>query len=345
MHETTWNPRSARGAASPRPETPSFRNALSAGRGQDQGITEFCRPMGAGLSGFRRSRSKTEAGLRSSRFFVSRPKAESFKTAASRPPEGRILHGRVDPGPCTPEGRRAFRRTICLDQCLENTGRLRLVLPETGEACPGTGRESHRSMDALSVAAYKKKPKDLVPTWSFLTKAASFFCRTWSGPGLPKVKLPNCVVPVGEERFRLSPPSVFPPEGAGWRFMRGFTVARISNPRRSRGFSSICSSIFEGLSCFFGIPERRTKAGRLKMCSQSIRGFRSAISPDMPRSSTRRNMSGATSSMRWPTAPRRICGILSGLCIRRFRDCANPKSSSGDVFMVPVCPGLSVSIT
>lgn len=294
---------------------------------------------------FRENRPKTETGSWPPRLVIFPPKEIAGRPPVAESAEFRILHGRMDTEPGTPGNRAEIRGALHFGQYLENIDRIGLELPEACEAGAGEGRKGHRPLETLSMAAYKKKPKDLVPTWSFLTKAGSFWCRTWSGLGLLRGKRRNCDALDDGGRFLPSPLSAFPPSVSGWHSMRGFIATRISSPLRSCVFSDISSNTSVGRWCFSGTLECRTKESWLKTFWESMRAFGFFAFRAMPRNSIRMSMCGASSSARWPIAFQRIFAILSGLCIPRSKDCGNPKNFCGAVFMHPICHGFSVPIS
>ena len=345
MHETTWNIASVGNPALTRHRVSARRDDLSASCRQNPLFFELCCPLEAGPQKIRESRPKAETGIGTPGPFVTRSKKATGGHAAAEPIKGGVSHRRLDAESHPSGNRDQIRGAVYPAQYLENSDRVGLELPEAGEACTGEGRKGHSQMETLSMAAYKKKPKDLAPILCFLTKAASSWFRTWSALGRPKGRRRNCGVPAVGERFLPSPPSVSLQSADGWPSTRDFIEAKTSSLRRSSSFSGIFSNISAGPSCCSGIPGCRIGASWLKILLANILAFKHFGSQAMRRSLTQMNMCGAILSAQLRIVFRRISAILSGLCIRRSRGCGNLKAFCGVVFTHPSCHGVNVSIT
>lgn len=345
MHETTWNNPTVGNTAPARHGVSVRRYAFPPGCGQNTLFIELSRTLAAGLQKTRDSRFKTETGHRTPGPSVAGPKEAAGTYPAAKPVKGRLRHGCLDAGPHSPGDRDQIWGAVHPAQYLEDSDRVGLELPETGKTRAGAGRKGHSQVETLSMAAYKKRPNDLAPIWYFLTRAVSSLSQTWFALGRPGGRHHSCVAQHVGERFPPSPPSVFRQGAGAWPSMRDFTAVKTLSLRKLPGFLGIFSGIFADLSCCSGIPGCRIEVRRPKSLSVSIPAFRHSGSRAMHQSLTRMNMCGAILSARLRTASRRIFASLSGLCIRRSRDCGSLKAFCGAVFTHPSCHGVSVSIT
>lgn len=138
----------------------------------------------------------------------------------------RLYHGPLDPKTRGASDRGAVWHPLPLQPHVAPPSRIGLEHPEAGQARPGTGREGHRPLEALRLAAYKKRPNSLGPTWSFSTKAAFFWPRPSGEPGLPGAGRRSCAAQATGPRSRPSRLSRFP----RWIFHRFPGYAPELNP-------------------------------------------------------------------------------------------------------------------
>lgn len=172
-HETPWNNATVGGAA------PTCHKVVEGGPilirrcPEPELIREQRLPLVAGFSGERHEWIAACPGFRTSSKADPGPEAKADAYPFTQCLGRRIRHGLVDTGPNRKCDSAALRSALSPLPHLEAVARSGLVLPEARN--PGTGerRRSHRALEALPVAAYKKKPKDLGPISSFSTRAAS----------------------------------------------------------------------------------------------------------------------------------------------------------------------------
>lgn len=287
MHETIWNLGSIGNKAPARHRIPACRNDLSASSRQNQSFLKLRCALAAGAQEIRKERrAKTEACSRSPRPAVSKTEAAALKSPVTEPLALRILHGCLDIEQGTSANRFKIRRSLYSGERLADIDQPRLELPKAGKARQRTGRKSNRKMEAIQLASYKKTPKDLVPTWSFLTKAVSFLFQIWSGHGHPKDRRRSCAVREVGERFPQYLQSAFPHNAAGWRFMQDSIAERTLSLPRWSDFLSTFSNISVAMCSFFGILPHRGKLvrrlldGHPRLHTYRFPGYAPELNPD-----------------------------------------------------------------
>ena len=102
----------------------------------------------------------------------------------------------------SPRDQARIQRSSSSFSCLENTAPRRLELSGARAPCDPKGRRSHRTLEALQVACYKKKPEDLVPTSFSSMKAAFCSFRRDVEHGDFKAKRPSSVTAISTKRSR-----------------------------------------------------------------------------------------------------------------------------------------------
>src|SRR3989338_528167 len=251
----------------------------------------------------------------------------------------RIRHGPLDPGTNRGGNPAALWGGLSPLPRLEAVARAGLVLPEARDQGAGERRGSDRALEALPVAAYKKKPKDLGAISSFSTRAGSSCFPTSVGPGHLKDRRRFCVVPDTGRRFRLSRPWLYRRTAGGWHSTPVSTPRRTSIPSWPPNSWDTCSKRCGDLSCFFGIAAISTRGRRSGSSSASIRACTPSGSRDILPSSTRRSGFGSCSKSPWPIVRQRICATSRAEFIVPSRGFASPRSCSGPASMLPICHG------
>ncbi len=195
------------------------------------------------------------------------------------------------------------------------------------------------------MAAYKKRPQDVVPIWRSSMRAASSWSPAWSEPGRRGVTRRTCAVLDTGPRSRPSPRSASRRGGDASPCTPGSIVPRTSSRPRSSGSFSNCSGTSVALWSSSGTVAGNTGAFWYGISFKPTLGSTRIASRGTPRSSTPMNTCGVTSSAPWPTASRATSVNLSGFCILRSSDSVNPRNCSGRASMRPLCHGDDVSIT
>lgn len=177
-HETPRSPSPAGEAPPASHRVVAIRQTASVGSRQAGCVAEFCGPVAAGVPQVRSAWSETAPDAWTPGTPVSRTEAATGPRPSEEPAENRLFHGPLDAEPGAPRNRGALWHPLLAPQCVEDIDPPGVELSKAGEASPRKGREGNRPLEALPLAPYKKKPKDLAPTWSSSTKAASLWSRT-----------------------------------------------------------------------------------------------------------------------------------------------------------------------
>jgi len=121
-----------------------------------------------------------------------------------------------------PNHSEALSHPVSSQPCVADTSGDGMELPETRASSVTTERERDCPLEGSPLAAYKKTPKDLGPTWSFLMSLASCSFQTFVGPGLRKEKPLSFTTCTNRIGFPLSVPCRYPRSESGWPFISGF---------------------------------------------------------------------------------------------------------------------------
>ena len=343
MHETIWKPR-VPGEATPA-RHPAFKSRQKTVGGSSNRrcgrklsvslVAELPREGSEGIA------FPTGAGASAQALPAS--EGETFGTSSGWLSGSRLRHGSVDTKPCGASDSQIFRGRVSPLPCLETPDQPGVKLPETGAASITKGRGSHRTLEALHLAAYKKKPKGSRPNWSFSTKVGSCSSLTSSGPGHSGDKLPKSTISTSRTGFRSSTLWSFLPGGSGWLSMSE-CVHITSMDWTSSRFCGIFSSIFADLSSSFGIAEPSTSAWKCGTSLLDVIAFMSNGFPLMLPNSTRRNTSGAKTTRIWPTELPSTAASLREDSTIPCAEFAAPKNCSGHASTPPICLGLDESL-
>lgn len=273
-----------------------------AGSREDRQFAEFCIPVAASLSRERHAGAGLQAGARAAAQAGSPPKTGVDADSCSRGAELRLLIGSVDPEARGRRDPRTFRGALSSQSHVALPSGLGMEQPEANEAGPGTGREGHRALEALHLAAYKKRPNATDPIWSFSTKAGSSCFLASSAPGLPEARRRSCVARDAGPKYLPSRRSRFPRSASAWPSTRDSIRARTSAPRSRPLFFVSSTSICGAVLSSFGMAAISTRGRPFGRSSKGIRVGVSIASPATLPNSIRMNLSGACSKGRWPIA-------------------------------------------
>ena len=334
MHETLRYAQPV-GEASPARHPPDATRAQSAGdRQHGQGIGQLGVSVAAPLpsEGDGRSSATTRTGSSGTAVFL--PEAARGPAAVEGRARRRLLHRLVDPGADWSSDREAVSRDVPPGACLEADACTRVELPEAGTPCAAAGRASHRALEAVSLAAYKKTLSSLGRIWRSSTRVASSSFRTLSGPGPRKARRRTRGTSINRG---TSPPLArwrSLPSSAAWRC----TCA--SKPAASTAWMSVASS---GICCAIctdrwscsGIGGRFIAGVNFKSSSGGIPGFTSSRFRPTRRNSTPLNTSGARATVGWPTVRQSMSRPSTDCSALPFRKRAPRSRCCGPVFMRP----------
>jgi hypothetical protein len=250
-----------------------------------------------------------------------------------------LRHGSMDFKPCETFDSQIFRGGVSPLSCLEAFDQFGIKLPETGAKSSAKGREGHRTLEALQLAAYKKTLKHWEPTWSFSTKVGSCSSLMSNGPGHFVDKLHRSATFTSRTGFRSLTRWSFPPRGSGWLSMSECAPI-ISRAWTSSRFCDIFSGTFADPSSSSGIAEPSTSAGKCGIFSIDVIAFILNGFLLMLPNSTRRNTSGAKTTRIWPMALlSTAASLLEGSTIPCAGFAAH-KNCSGHASMPPIYRGL-----
>jgi hypothetical protein len=333
-YETIWRP-AATGAAAPASHRVAEKDQKPAGGvPEDRMFGEFSLPVVERVSEERLKGFKTEAGAGKAHEIDPASKTDGDTDSVKRSVELRVFDRPLDATPGGRSDRKAFWHFISPEPSMAVSAGTGVELPETGETGTGTEPEGNCTLEKEQLAVYKKKPKNLVLTWSFWTKAGSFWPPMSSERGLHEGKRPYCSAPITVKRFRPFLHSASRPNEGVLPCTPDFIPTETSNPLKWLGFSVICSSTSTAMWYCSGTGVLRIKERQLKKSSENIIVYTASGFPDMHQNSIRMNSYGILSSARCPTVRLKICVILSNCCILHSKKSGNPKKGYGLAFML-----------
>ena len=177
-----------------------------------------------------------------------------------------------------------------------------------------TRRQSHRPLETLQVAGYKKKSKDLVPTLFSSTRAAFCSFQRVGEPGVLKERPPSFSTFTNMIVFPLWPPSAYRHGANAWDFTSDFSKTTLERQTWSIFCECSCTSSVE-TSFFFGIMDGYTWERRWWPCARHTQGYTSSGFPDMPPNSIPSNKYGTISKGIQPIAFRSTSRTSAIACI------------------------------
>lgn len=335
----------------------TFRNRTTAGKAASAGnpavksgqksagssscsklFRKFCLPLVSDISKKGAGRVEAQTDARPTPQAYQHTKKQARKSVAERSAISGLSNRHVDASACGRSDQSSVRHTVSSIPCLETSWQFGMELPETGTPRPAARRRKNHPLEALPMASYKKTRQNVVPTWSFLMKAA--FCSSpQSGePGLPRGKHLTCTITTNETGFPPSAPSRYPRKESELLCISG-TSTEFSMASISETFSCSCSNTFEGRSSCYGTAHRSTTEQRSSGLSPAIHGCMSKTSRPMRRSSTQRNMFGTKPMQLLPTAHRRIWLNFTACCAALSAGSSDHKSCYGPAFTHRTCRG------
>lgn len=222
-HETPWIPRGT-GKAPPtchgvaeRGQSQSFVHSAFGG-----GIKELRFPMVPRVPGGRVQGPSFKGDSRASSQIISNRKEGIGATPFAGSSGRRVSDRPVDLETDCPNHSEALSHPVSPQSCVAVASGDGVELSETRASCVTKGRQRDRALEGSPVAAYKKTPKDLGPTWSFLMNPASCSFQTFVAPGLQKGKLLSSTTCTNRIGFPLLVPCRYPRSESGWPFISDF---------------------------------------------------------------------------------------------------------------------------
>jgi len=216
-HETPRHPnRVGKAAPARHPIVEKGKNKPFGHRPVARSIQKLCLPMVAGLSREGIQGAEIQGGSRPPTEVAGGAKRETKATVAGRSISLRISDRPVDLAEGSASNSKELWDSVSPQSCLAVTLEDGVELSET--RTPGVGEKRRRDcpLDAVSLAAYKKTPKNLVPTCFSLMKAGFCSFPRSRGRGLPEEKRPDCIIATGRTRFRPSVLWSCRRKGSGW---------------------------------------------------------------------------------------------------------------------------------
>ena len=215
--------------------------------------------------------------------------------------------------------------------CLEAPDQFGLDLSETRTPSPATGRRGDRPVEADALAAYKKTPRDVVPTSSSWMNRAFCSSPMWPAPGPRKAARQSCGTATSKIGFRRSAPWPCHPNGDEWRFIFD-CAAGISLGWMSAHSCNTCSGICGApLSCCGivarSIAGKKSDAGLPRILDCTWKSFQ-----PMPPTSIRQNTSGPRPIGPWQTVRPWTCFNSTGCSDTRCDGFVTRQASYGPVF-------------
>jgi hypothetical protein len=339
MHETLWNPKATGTEA---PAGHRVNEEIEESAGSITGDRMFCKlglSLVASISEKRRPGIGSETGARE----ASQIEPASKEDPDTNSPEGSdecwVYDRSLDSTSGNGNNRESIWHFLPSQPSLEISNRDGMELSETGKTGQGTRREDNCVLEKIFVAAYKKTPKSLDPTWCSSMKVDSSWFPMLSGHGHPEERLPSFVVWDSGKKSLQSRPSASLQTGNELHCMPGSISDRTSSLLRWPNSSTTCSATCAVTWYCSGTVAHHIKASRLENLYASIPVCTRIDFLDMLRSSIRTNSSGIRLNALCPTAFQKTCVILNNSCMLHFRECVNHRIYSGLVSMLPIYHG------
>lgn len=176
LHETPWNPRATRTASSTgRRDAPEWHVPVG-NRPKAQVFSQLRPSVEGDTSEKGRNGVKIQTDPRPPLASEGEPEEGPGPSSDQRAALTRLSHGSLDNPPGGGRDPETVWNRLPSESPLAAAPGRRLELSEAGDEGPRKGRGRYCSLEEVSVAPYKKRPKGLVPIWPFWMSRA--FC--WS---------------------------------------------------------------------------------------------------------------------------------------------------------------------
>ena len=333
-HETSWKPQPV-GAASPtgHPTAEEGPNHVGCG-GAARVFSQFRGAMASNLPAGWAQRPGSSAHSGPTAPAISSPQEAIATPARSWALGSRVFHRSVDAGTHRPTDPAAFPSAVCHLSSVEDSAGPGMELPEAGASGAPAQRKRHRPLEAIRLAAYKKRPSAWELTSRSSTRVGSRSRRPLSGRGPRWVKLLSSTIGLSKTSS-LSSALWWSPRASGdWR---SISIVR-SEPSTVWMFEPsvvLCFGTSGVRWSWSGIGAPSTSAKRCKCTCSNIRESTPTTSRPMRRNSIPLNTFGTRRIARWPTTPRMIwpnCAANSG---SPSADCAVHNGCFGLASMLP----------
>ena len=338
-HETPWIPRGTGKAPPTRDRVVERRQDDSVCRSAFGGSIKKLRfPMVPRVPRGRFQGPSFKGDSRSSSEAVSKGEKEISGTTFVGSAGCRISNGPLDLETDCPNHPQALWHPLSPQSRVAGASRDGMELPETRAAGFTKERERDCALEGLSVAPYKKKPKNLGPIWSSSMSLASCSFQTSVAPGLPKDKPRSSITSTDRTGF---PPSVLcrcPQNGNAWFFTSGFGRGILTVWMSVLSLKN-CSNISEAPRSCCGIAEPSIDVKKSSSFSLNIRGFIWNTFRPMLLNLTPQNMSGIRQIVPFPIVHQKAWPILEPCYETRCDGSGDHQDSSGLASLLPISLG------
>ena len=339
-HETPWIPRGTGKAPPARDRVAERKQDDSVCRSAFGGSIEKLRfPMVPRVPRGRVQGPSFKGDSRTSSEAVSKGEKEISGTTFVRSAGCRVSNRPLDLETDCPNHPKALWHPLSPQSCVARASRDGMELPETRAAGFAEERERDCALEGLSVAPYKKKPKDLGPIWSSSMNPGFCLFLMSLVPGHPRGRPLSFTISISKTEFLPSVVFRCPPKEGAWPFIFGFAHA-ISQVWMSVLSLKACSNISGGRWFCCGIGEPSTDGKKSSNFFLVIRDCTFITFPPTHRNSTRQNMFGIRLTVPFPTVRQRTWRSLKGCFVIRCGAYGGaPKNFSGPVSMLPIYHG------
>ena len=338
-HETPWIARGTGKASSTRDRVTERRQDNSFSRSAFGGSIQKLRfPMVSRVPRGRFQGPSFKGDSRTSSEAVSKGKKEISGTTFVGSVGCRVSNRPLDLETDSPNHSQALWHPVSPQSCVEGASRDGMELPETRAAGFAKERQRDCALEGLSVAPYKKKPKDLGPVWSSSMSLASCSFQTSVALGLPRDKPRSSITSTNRTGF---PPSVLcrcPRNGNAWLFIFGFGRGILTVWMSVLSLKN-CSNISRAPWSCCGIEGPSIDVKKSSSFSLSIIGFIWNTFRPMLLNSTPQNMSGIRPIVPFPIVYQRGWPNSKQCYKTRHEGSGNPKDFFGLVSLLRIFLG------
>jgi hypothetical protein len=312
-HETKWNASKFTEAAMQSDSVAAFGEKLSLGGGETRRFAELGGTVETSIPEEWEQGSSAQTGDGPAFAADGFSKNEIEEAAGKRASSGRLFHGLVDAEAPRGIDKERVRHPVLHRESLEIDDSVRVELPEAGKTGQREKRGCDSSLEAVSVAPYKKTLNGSARIWSSSMKADFCWFQALQEHGRPGDIHPRLMSLENGARFLPYPQSVFPRKENDWLSISNFILIKTSAPDNLSTFSDISCGIFKNRYSFCGTEAGCINQNWFNNSWIVIRESTRTASRVMPRNSIPMNLSGRNLKKQRTTAfPITYCN--SGNC-------------------------------
>jgi hypothetical protein len=331
-YETPWQtPNTGETAAPGRPlvETRTYLSLSSSGT---ERFFELRGALAPNLPEERPEGAEADAEYGTASVFVGSAKENLGARLGKRALRSWLFDGSLDFKAYRPDNSEEFPGALLYRQSVEFDERLGLELSEAAEKSQGAQGKSDSLLETSRLAAYKKKPLGLEPTWPFWMRADSRLFPISGELGRLREKRQSSLSLDAGQKSRLSPLSQSLQKENGLDFTHVSIPIRTSEPNKPDSSFGIFVATSEALSFFSGTEAPSTEPNSSNDFLEAALESTPFTFQDTHPSLIPMNLSGQASSEDWQTASLKTLSILDGSLIGRLEDSGIPRDSYGRVF-------------